>query len=60
MVHGMDLKLQNIDREITLMLRQGLTVRNLQLRVFAVVEQLAESRPKEKSRRSLLEWLHIN
>jgi hypothetical protein len=41
--HGMDRELQEIDRELTLMFRRDLTVRDLQLRVFVVAEQLGKS-----------------
>jgi hypothetical protein len=37
-----------------------LTVRDLQLRVLVVAEQLGERCPKGKSWGYRLEWLHIN
>jgi hypothetical protein len=60
MLDVMELELQEIERELTLMFRRYLTVRDLELKVFVVAEQFGESCPKGKSRGSLLEWLHIN
>jgi hypothetical protein len=55
-----DPELQEPDRQLTLTFRRYLTVRELQLRVSMVAGQLDESRPKGKSRASLLELFHIN
>jgi hypothetical protein len=60
MAHVMGAELPEIDREPTLMFRRCLTVRDLQLRVFVVAEELGESCRKGKSRGWLLEWFHIN
>jgi hypothetical protein len=60
MTHVMDPELQEIDRELAVMFRRYLTVRDLHLRVFVVAEQLGKSCVKGKSRGSLLEWFHIN
>jgi hypothetical protein len=60
MAHVMDPELWEIVHVLTLMFKRYLTVRDLQLRLFVIAEQLGEGCPKEKSRGSLLEWLHIN
>jgi hypothetical protein len=60
MVHVTDPELDEIDHELTLIFKRYLTVRDLQLRVFVVSEQLGKSFSKEKSRGSSLERLHIN
>jgi hypothetical protein len=59
MVHAMEGDLQEIDSDLISMLRRYVTLRDWQLQVFMVAEQLGESLPKGKSPRSLLEWPYI-
>jgi predicted lipid carrier protein YhbT len=49
MAHVMDPELQDFDHELASMFRRYLTVRDLQLRVLVVAEQLGERCPKGKS-----------
>jgi hypothetical protein len=47
MAHVTNPELQEIDCELILTFRRYLTVRNLQLRVFVIAEQLGDVVPKE-------------
>jgi hypothetical protein len=53
-------KLQEIDCDLISKLRRYITLRDLQLRVFAITRQLEKAPPKGKLGSWPMEWPYIN